>query len=44
LTAAGLPVGIQIMAPMWEDETSIEFAALLSELTGGFSAPPGFAE
>jgi amidase len=44
VTDAGLPVGIQIVAPMWEDGTSIEFAALLSELTGGFTAPPAFPE
>jgi amidase len=44
LTTAGLPVGIQIIAPMWEDGTSIEFAALLSEVTGGFIAPPAFTE
>ena len=30
-TAAGLPAGIQIVAPMWEDGTSIELAALLAE-------------
>jgi amidase len=41
-TGAGLPVGIQILAPMWEDGTSIEFAALLAEVVGGFSAPPAF--
>jgi amidase len=44
LTDARLPVGIQIIGPMWEDGTSIEFAALLSELIGGFSAPPAFPE
>jgi amidase len=43
-TRAGLPVGIQIVAPMWEDGTSIECAALLSELIGGFTAPPAFQE
>jgi amidase len=42
LTDAGLPVGIQIVAPMWEDGTSIEFAALLSEVIGGFKAPRAF--
>ena len=41
-TRSGLPVGIQILAPMWEDATSIEFAALMSELIGGFAAPPSF--
>lgn len=39
-TDGGLPVGIQILAPMWEDATSIEFAALLSEVSDGFIAPP----
>ena len=43
-TAAGLPVGIQIVAPMWEDATSIEFAACLSDLVGGFTPPPLVAE
>jgi amidase len=44
LTDEGLPVGVQIVAPMWEDGTSIEFAALLSEVTGGFVAPPSYAK
>ena len=38
-TKAGLPVGIQIIAPMWEDGTSIELADLLSGLIGGYAAP-----
>jgi amidase len=41
-SSTGLPVGIQIMGPFWEDATSIEFAALLSDLIGGFTAPPGY--
>ena len=44
LTREGLPVGIQIVAPMWEDATSIEFAALFADRIGGFTAPPGFEE
>ena len=44
LTRAGLPVGVQVIAPMWEDGTSIEFAALLSDVVGGFTAPPAFHE
>jgi amidase len=43
-TRAGLPAGIQIIAPMWEDGTSIEFAALLADITGGFTAPSAFQE
>jgi amidase len=39
-TGAGLPVGIQIVGPIWEDGTSIEFAALLSDRLGGFTPPP----
>lgn len=42
-TQAGLPVGIQIMGPFWEDATTIGFAELLAEEIGGFSAPPAFA-
>jgi amidase len=43
-TPAGLPVGLQIMGPFWEDATSIEFAALLSHELGGFKAPPGYQD
>jgi len=41
-TRDGLPAGIQIVAPMWEDGTSIEFAALLADLVGGFTPPAGY--
>lgn len=43
LTQDGLPVGIQIMGPFWEDATPIRFAELLSTETGGFRPPPGYA-
>jgi amidase len=43
-TRAGLPAGLQIVAPMWEDATAIEFAALLSDITGGFRAAPAFQD
>jgi amidase len=42
-TAAGLPVGLQIVAPMWEDATSIEYARLLADVVGGFRPPPQFS-
>ncbi len=42
-TEAGLPVGIQIMGPFWEDATPITFAGLLAREIGGFTAPPGYA-
>lgn len=41
-TAGGLPVGIQIMAPMWEDATAIRFADLLTQAIGGFVPPKGY--
>ena len=41
-TPQGLPVGIQIMGPFWEDATPITFADLLSKEVGGFAAPPGY--
>jgi len=34
LSATGLPVGIQVMGPFWEDATPIEFAALMAEEIG----------
>jgi amidase len=43
LTAAGLPVGLQIVGPMWEDGTTIELAALLPEVIGGFTPPPAYS-
>ena len=41
-TDAGLPVGIQIMGPYWEDGTTIAFAELLAREIGGFVPPPGY--
>ena len=43
-TKEGLPVGIQIMGPFWEDATSIKFAELLAKDVGGFVAPPGYGQ
>ena len=42
-TAAGLPVGVQIIGAEGEDPTTIEFARLLAAEIGGFVAPPGYA-
>ena len=43
-TPQGLPVGIQIMGPFWEDATPITFADLLAKEIGGFMPPPGYGE
>jgi amidase len=40
-TPGGLPVGVQIIGPLFEDDTAITFAELLGELTGGYRPPPG---
>jgi amidase len=41
LTAAGLPVGIQIVGPYLEDRTTLAVARCIEELLGGFVPPPG---
>lgn len=41
--AAGLPVGIAINGPRFEDRTPIAFAGLIAEAFGGFVPPPAFA-
>ncbi len=40
-TGAGLPVGIQVVAPYLQDRTALFVAARLAELTGGYVPPPG---
>ena len=42
LTAAGLPLGVQIIADNLQDLTSIDFARLLAREIGGFVSPPGY--
>ena len=42
LSDSGLPVGIQIIGARFEDRTTIDFAKGLSELFGGFIAPPKY--
>jgi amidase len=39
-TAAGLPVGAQIIAPLYEDDTAITFAELAADVVGGYEPPP----
>ena len=42
LTAAGLPVGLQIIGAEGDDLTTIAFAQSLAAEIGGFVAPPGY--
>jgi amidase len=41
VTRGGLPVGLQIIGPMYEDDTAITFAELLGDVVGGYRRPPG---
>lgn len=39
-SAAGLPVGLQVVGPMHEDDTVLTFAELMADVVGGFTPPP----
>jgi amidase len=39
-TPGGLPVGAQVVGPLYEDDTAITFAELLGEVIGGYEPPP----
>ncbi|MFD2468683.1 amidase [Amycolatopsis silviterrae] len=39
LSPEGLPVGVQVVGPMFEDRTPLRLAELLEEKLGGFQAP-----
>ncbi len=39
-TTAGLPVGVQIIGPLYEDDTVMRFAELLGDVVGGYEPPP----
>jgi amidase len=42
-TAAGLPVGIQCVAPYLRDREAVQLAGIVAEVSGGgYQAPPGF--
>ena len=38
-TPGGLPVGVQIVGPLYEDDTAIAFAELLADVIGGYELP-----
>jgi amidase len=39
-TPGNLPVGVQIIGPLYEDDSAITFAELLGEVIGGYDPPP----
>lgn len=38
-TPGGLPVGVQVVGPLYEDDTAITFAELLEDVMGGYHPP-----
>ena len=38
----GLPIGVQVVGQRWDDMALLAAAEKLSEITGGFQAPPNF--
>ena len=40
LTTDGLPVGVQVLGPRYEDDTAITFAELMADVIGGYAPPP----
>ena len=43
LSKAGLPIGVQIVGPMYGDRTTIQVAKLLEKAGRSFTPPPGWA-
>jgi amidase len=41
MAASGLPAGLQIVGPRYEDDTPVTLAELLTDVTGGYQPPPG---
>ena len=41
-TGAGLPVGVQVVAPYLHDREAISIAGLLADVAGGYDVPPGY--
>lgn len=43
LSPAGLPIGIQVIGPMHEDDTALTFAERMADVIGAFNPPPPVA-
>jgi amidase len=39
-SAGGLPIGVQLVGPMFEDYTPLRLAELIEREFGGFTPPP----
>ncbi|MFZ4066193.1 MAG: amidase family protein [Phenylobacterium sp.] len=42
LSDEGLPMGLQVIGPLWADQTTLAVAGLIETLNGGFRPPPGY--
>ena len=42
LSDEGLPIGLQVIGPLWGDMTALAVAGLIETLNGGFRPPPGY--
>jgi amidase len=42
LSDEGLPIGLQVIGPLWGDMTTLAAAGLIETLNGGFRPPPGY--
>ncbi|MES2179921.1 MAG: amidase family protein [Gemmatimonadota bacterium] len=42
LDGDGLPIGVQLVAKRWEDARLLAIVRAISQVTGGFSRPPGY--
>ncbi len=42
VTTDGLPIGVQIVGPMYGDRLTIEVARMLEHAWRGFTPPPGY--
>ncbi len=43
LHSSGLPLGLQIVGPQYEDRTTLALGKLIEEAFGGYVPPPGYA-
>ena len=44
LSSDGLPIGLQAISAEFHDRTTIEFARLMAQEMGGFTAPTGYGD
>jgi amidase len=42
LSDESLPMGLQVIGPLWADQTTLAVAGLIETLNGGFRPPPGY--